>query len=139
MSRRILDTSVLCRHWRVKRAKAKSFDLAAVQRWARELIDVRETDAVVTPVEIEFVAGAQSARELKLLQTFLACFKNLDQGRISPADWEKAREPAGRVPPDGTPRKLGDCLIYALAIRFRCEVDAHDEDFRILKRKSRRD
>src|SRR5438093_1149591 len=107
MSRRlILDTSVLCHHWRIMRAKSKVMDVATVRRWARQLIDVRKAASVVSPVEIEVLAGAQSGRELRLLQAYFACFKNLDRGEISPADWAKARDLAGRVPADGKPRKL---------------------------------
>ncbi len=86
-------------------------------------------NAIVTPVVVEFVAGARKSRELELFRAFLACFDVIDRGQILPADWQAARRVAERIPRDGKPRQLGDCLIRAIARRLNYEIDTADQTF----------
>lgn len=80
----------------------------------------------MTPVVVEFLAGVQSAGELALARAFLAQFTVIDSGRILPEDWEETERLAARVPRDGKPRHLGDCLIRALAKRLKYDIDTDD-------------
>jgi predicted nucleic acid-binding protein len=127
MKRQILDTSVLIHHWR--RRRAASIGLSSVRdarRWARELIQIEETDAIVSPVAIEVLCGVRDARELRLALAFLDGFRLADGGKVIPEDWDEARRLAVRVPSDGRPRQLGDCLIRAIANRLRLRVRSFD-------------
>jgi predicted nucleic acid-binding protein len=126
--RRILDTSVLIRHWH-SRAKAPLERLteADAEAGARELAQLRGTNCIVTPVYIEFVAGTASAHELQLARAYLSEFDIVDQGRILDEDWVEARHLAERVPRNRRPRQLGDCLIKAIAQRLNYDVDTFDE------------
>ena len=84
----------------------------------------------MTPVYIEFVAGARTAVELELSRAYLAGLEIVDAGRILKEDWEKARQLAERVPRDGKPRQLGDCLIRAIALRLKYyDVLTADDSF----------
>jgi predicted nucleic acid-binding protein len=130
MKRRVLDTSILIGHWRLPRGKTLAGRSARdVAAWAQEVIALYRTDAILTPVQIEMLAGVMSAQELPLAQAYLGEFRCLDEGRISPADWEEARRLAQRVPRDGKPRSLADCLIRAVASRLRHEVESVDSGF----------
>ena len=126
----ILDTSVLISYWR-KRRSAKQAEPTPddVRRWGRELIRLRRTDAIVTPVRLEFIAGAQSRDELDLFEAFLEPFKVADDRHLTPQDWDRAFKYAERVPKDGKRRQLGDCLILALAERLRRTVVSLDQSF----------
>jgi predicted nucleic acid-binding protein len=130
MARRVIDTSVLCSFWHRRSAGRRLNDVSThdVKRWAQELIEVRG-NAIVTPVGIEFLAGARKRRELELFRAFLGCFEIIDNGEISSDDWRAARRLAERIPRDGKPRHLGDCLIRAIARRLKCEVDTSDQAF----------
>lgn len=88
-----------------------------------------DTDAIVTPIRIEFVAGTRTAHELRLARAYLANFRAIDGGRILAEDWIEAHRIAERVPRDGKPRQLGDCLIAAIAKRLRYDVEAKDRAF----------
>jgi predicted nucleic acid-binding protein len=126
----ILDTSVLISYWH-KRRSAKQAEPTPddVRRWGRELIRLRRTDAIVTPVRLEFFAGAHSRDELDLFKAFLEPFQVVDDGQVTPEDWDRAFKYAERVPKDGKPRQLGDCLIRALAERLRRTVISLDQSF----------
>ncbi len=128
--RRILDTSMLIGHWHGchKRSSHRGIPTSA-QEWARELIELHDTRANVTPVEVEFLAGVRSRSELELARSFLSAFEIADQGKVLAEDWEQAKRLAARVPADGKPRQLGDCLIRAIAIRLKCDVRTQDKDF----------
>jgi predicted nucleic acid-binding protein len=76
-----------------------------------------------------FIAGIQSSSEMELARSYLAEFEIVDEGRILEEDWEHAKRLAARVPRDGKPRQLGDCLIRAIAIRLKCEVRSLDTRF----------
>jgi predicted nucleic acid-binding protein len=127
MKRQILDTSVLIYHWR--RMSAGSLKVSTAQharRWARNLIRIEETDAIVSPVALELTCGARDAHELRLTLAFLKEFRVADGGKVVPEDWEEARGLALRIPRDGRPRQLGDCLIRAIANRLRLRVKTFD-------------
>jgi predicted nucleic acid-binding protein len=128
--RQLLDTSVLIQEWLTRRAGAKKpIRVADVQGWAKDLIALHETDAIVTPVYVEMIAGVKSAEELKLTRAFLGEFECLDEGYISAEDWQEAVRLAQRVPRDRRPRQLGDCLIRAVANRLRYRVVTLDTGF----------
>jgi predicted nucleic acid-binding protein len=130
MRRRVLDTSVLIRHWHDSRKKARDRPTAALVRaWARELIELYETDAIVTPVFIEMIAGVTDRHELGPTRAFLEEFRRIDEGRILAPDWQEALRMAQRVPRDRRPRQLGDCLIRAIADRLKHEVVTYDKGF----------
>src|SRR5262245_37234878 len=102
--RRVLDTSILINHWRRRQARSfASITVADVQRWARELVELYRTDAIVTPVYLEFIAGVASRHEYRLARAYLAVFRCIDQGTILPSDWVTALQLAARVPRDGKP------------------------------------
>lgn len=127
MKRQVLDTSVLIHHWR--RRSAGSLGTSTVRdarRWARELIQIEETDAIVSVVALEIICGARDAHELRLSMGYIGEFRLADGGRVIPEDWEEARRLAVRIPHDGRPRQLGDCLIRAIANRLRLRVKTFD-------------
>jgi hypothetical protein len=128
MTRRILDSQTLIGWWR-KKARQSTPTEKEVRLWAQELIHVRGTDLIVTPVYLEVLVGTTSSHELRLHKCFLAEFRNLDNRNISSDDWRNAQKYAERVPRDGKKRQLGDCLVRALADRFRCSVDTGDKRF----------
>jgi predicted nucleic acid-binding protein len=86
------------------------------------MIELEGTRAIVTPVRIEFICGAQSSTELELYEFFLEAFDVIDEGRILQDDWKEALRIARRVPRSGRKRQLGDCLIAAIARRLNWEV-----------------
>jgi predicted nucleic acid-binding protein len=130
MPRKILDTSVLVRHWRMRCAGSrKDVSLEMATRWGQELCVMYPPAFVVSPVIIEFVAGAREGTELRLFRTFMDPIPSLDQGIIPPTDWVLARKLAERIPKSGKPRQLGDCIISAIARRSRCDVITFDKDF----------
>ncbi|MBO0699501.1 MAG: PIN domain-containing protein [Zavarzinella sp.] len=130
MPRKILDTSVLIREWNLRRSKVKGVvttDLA--ERWGTKLKLFYDPAFLVSPVPIEFLAGAHTSDELALFRSFLSPFRSLDEGKIPPDDWEQARRFAERIPKDGKPRQLGDCIIAAIALRLHCDVVSFDKGF----------
>jgi predicted nucleic acid-binding protein len=132
MSRRkyILDTSLLIAHWHRCRSRAgKDVKPQQAVAWAEELIELWESNAIVTPIHVEMVAGVKSQAELHLTQAYLSRFECVDEGRILPQDWKLAIDLAQRVPRDRKPRQLGDCLIRAIARRLHYEVKTLDQGF----------
>ena len=128
--RRILDTSILIRKWRVSRsASSRPPMVGDVERWADEIVEFERTHWIVTPVEIEFLAGVMSREELVLARAFLDRFELLDGGEVFSEDWDGARQLACRVPRQPRPRQLGDCLIRAIADRFGADVTTSDLGF----------
>ena len=82
------------------------------------------------------LAGVMTSHELKLTRAFLAEFTCVDQRDIPSADWEKAIRLAQRVkklrkrlPSPARPRRLGNCLIRAIADRLDYEVQSRDKDY----------
>lgn len=130
MSGLVLDTSVLATWWRRKGGQGPLDRMPRrVDKWARELIRIRGADRIVSPVYLEFVCGMNSATRLSYAEQFLDQFQVLDDWHIADADWSEARRIARRIPSDGRPRQLVDCLIRAVSNRFRCEVDTLDHGF----------
>jgi predicted nucleic acid-binding protein len=130
MERRTLDTSALIRHWHRCRTRPLSDYLPAdTVVWAKQLIALHQTNAITTPVYVEFLAGVTSEHEFRLAKAYLEQFHCVDGGRIPPEDWKEAIRLAQRVPPSGKPRQLGDCLIRAIARRLRYRVRTYDQDF----------
>jgi predicted nucleic acid-binding protein len=130
MAGRILDTSILIRHWRTKAIGTLSnWNTEDATEWAGELIELRRADAIVSPVYVEFVAGVRSSHELQLARAYLARFRVVHAWNVLAADWTLARQFAERVPKDGKPRQLGDCLIRAIAERLTYDVDRIDVRF----------
>ena len=129
MRRSILDTNWLCKLWQDRAQRPLShWSREDSRRWAKELIEIRGTNAIVTPVALEFLTGVRPG-EADLAQTYLDEFDILDGGKIPREDWERAKKYAQRIPRDGKPRDLGDCLIKAIADRFGRDVDTRDKRF----------
>jgi predicted nucleic acid-binding protein len=126
--RHVLDTSILISHWRRCRSARPltELDEAEVERWARQLIEIERSDAIVTPVLIEFLCGVGDKREMILARAFLRPFKAIDDRRTLKRDWQEALRLAERVPANRRPRDLGDCLIKAIAQRLNYEVQSLD-------------
>jgi len=129
MARRILDTNVLIGHWRRCRAQTNHPTADNAERWGEELVRLYNSNLIVTPVRLEFLAGTRSAEELQLADAYLLQFFLADEGRIAEEDWKGAERLSRRVPRDGSPRHLGDCLIRAIANRLRLEVFSLDSSF----------
>jgi predicted nucleic acid-binding protein len=126
--RRILDTSVLIYHWRSRaEAPLDRWSDNDARTWAEELIEFRGSDCIVTPVAIEFSAGATNRHESRLYRAYLEKFRIVDEGRVPKDDWIVAKRLAERIPRSGKPRQLGDCLIKAIATRLHYDVDTLDE------------
>lgn len=123
MRRRLLDTQVLISFWhRERRRTPPPHNPEDVEAWARKVISAHDTNAIATPVFLEFIAGVTSAEEMRLALSFLAPFKIIDEGNIPKADWEEAERIAKRVSRNTKRRQLGDCLIRAIANRLKYEV-----------------
>jgi predicted nucleic acid-binding protein len=122
---RILDANRLIRHWQRHRPQS----VADARRSARELIKLHGTNAIVTPVAIEFECGTRDQRELELARAYLNEFEIIDGGRILPEDFVQARRLA--APRQGIERKrnFADCLIRAIADRLNYGVDTEDVGF----------
>jgi len=145
MLKRVLDTNRLNRQLRKLRADSTREDAS---RLAQELIDLHETNAIVSPVEIEVLAGVRDPQELALTEEFLSHFVVIDAQRIPPDDWHTAKRLAKHVVrydrdvprrdrrrareqnPKSEARDLGDCLITAIATRLGYEVDTEDKGLR---------
>lgn len=130
MGIRVYDTSVLIAKWRQRcYAPIQRYTAKDAVEWARELERIHGASHISTVVEIEFLAGFTNRSEMKLARLFLGHFANADEGRILKADWDKARNLAERIPRDGRPRQLGDCLLAAIARRLTLEVVTLDAGF----------
>jgi len=131
MPRAILDTNILINEFRRRRELlnrvAQPNDC---ERWARDLIEFRRTDAIVQPVYVEFLCGARDAYELALYDAFLKPFLRANGGVVLAVDWELAERYARRPGRRGRARDLADCLIRSIADRLRREVVTDDRDAR---------
>ena len=134
MPKRILDTNRLIDQFHSLRpyATKKAKDASSC---ADELIDLYETNAIVSPIEIEFIAGVVDRHEMDLTIAFLERFQIVDKRQVMPEDWLEARRIAKHIGPDANRRDFGDCLIVAIANRLNYEVSTND---RGLKRQSGR-
>ena len=124
---KILDTHILISHFRMLYDKKERTPLA-FKSHAEELIEVQGTNQIVSPVQIEFLAGA-NRENLECRKAYLEPFRILDKGNIPAKDWEEAKRIAQWVR-IGRERKLGDCLIEAISIRFNGDIISSDPDFR---------
>lgn len=130
MSRFVFDTSVLIASWRRRfRGSLERVSEQKAAALADDIIDDYQINAIVTPVYLEFVAGVRTAHELKLARAFLGRLTVVDDRRILPQDWDDAQRRAQRVPRNGRPRDVVDCLIAALAERYHYEVWSLDTGF----------
>lgn len=124
---RILDTNVLINHWR--RLDKRNRSMTSVRSHAEELVEVQGTNLIASPVLVEFLAGTRDSKELELSRAFLEPFEVLDNGEIPRQDWEEAKRFAQWIR-KGRERKLGDCLIQAIAKRLNGDVISADLDIK---------
>lgn len=117
MHRRILDANVLMNKWACAHVHPRG-DAGAAKKTAGELIQLYSTNATVTPVKLEFLAGSRSRTELTLMEAFLSEFTVIDKGKITDTDWCLAEIYTRRVPAGGKRRGAFDCLFRAIADRF---------------------
>jgi predicted nucleic acid-binding protein len=127
----VLDTNILINFW-IKKIKGKRLsDLTRsdAARWGRELIKLQGTNAILTPIYIEYVCGEGHAHAVSLARAYLQPFDLVDEGRILEQDWDEAKRIAHRVLPDNSPRQMADCLIRAICKRLHLEVFTADRRF----------
>jgi len=124
---RILDTNVLINFWIQFRLWQRNE--AEVRMFAQRLMRIYNTDLIASPVRIEFLCGITSSHRPQLWTAFIQAFKTIDERNIPRADWEEAERIAKRVSRHGRPRKLGDCLLKAIALRLNCDIVTADSDF----------
>jgi predicted nucleic acid-binding protein len=124
----VLDANILIRHWRRNYVRPrKNHHPKDALRWGRELIRAAGTNAIVTPVYIEMIAGASTAQEARLTVAFLQPFRCVDKQETPPGDWKNAMHLAAQA--RGRARDLGDCLIRAIANRLHYGVRTDDTGF----------
>ena len=126
----ILDTNILVLHWRQSRGRSlANKTVADAEKWAIKLIKIHQTNAILTPIYLEFIGGVVDRHEMELSKAFLGQFQIIDKGKITPKDWDLARQLAERIPrgPKPTPRGAVDCLIKAIARRLRSELMTFDK------------
>ena len=103
--------------------------MTSVRSHAEELVEVQGTNLIASPVLVEFLAGTRDSKELELSRAFLEPFEVLDNGEIPRQDWEEAKRFAQWIR-KGRERKLGDCLIQAIAKRLNGDVISADLDIK---------
>lgn len=130
--RTVLETNILVAGWGQLRGMRdpSTIDTREASKAARQLQELYGTGLIATPVRIEFLAGATTSQELRLARAFLAEFEPVDGGSIPAVVWSMAVARASRIPRDGKPRHLGDCLIGAIAEHHGCSAQTHDNRFR---------
>ena len=127
--RRYLDTNRLIAHWRrCRKQPITEYSPADATVWARLLIRDDGTDAILTPVAIEFLCGTMNPHEPDLTRAFLDQFQIIEKGEILAEDWEQAKRFAAWVPRDAKPRDLADCLLAAIARRLGYDPLTSDVD-----------
>src|SRR5271157_2177650 len=94
MRQRFFDSTKLMTELKKLRSDSRRAD---VEQLACKLIEIYDTKAIVSPVEIEVLAGVRDPHELELTEVFLEQFEIIDQRHIPPQDWEQARRIAKRV------------------------------------------
>jgi predicted nucleic acid-binding protein len=109
-----LDTNVLINHWRRFGEKNRTTD--ALRSHAEELVELQGTNLIASPVLVEFLVGARTGEVL-------------DKGDIPRQDWQEAERLAKWIRTN-RPRKLGDCLIEAIAKRYNGDIVTGDPDFK---------
>src|SRR5271157_6097199 len=141
MRQRFFDSTKLMTELKKLRSDSRRAD---VEQLACKLIEIYDTKAIVSAVEIEVLAGVRDPHELELTEAFLDEFDIVDERRIPPQDWEQAGIIAKRVVkydrqvprrsrrrdreqnPRTQARDLGDCLIAAIALRLNYAVLTED-------------
>ncbi len=101
MEKQILDASLLIGHWRRRRASVPGVTAQAARKWAQQLIGIHKSNAILTPIRIEFLVGATSSGELGLFEAYLEAFHCVDDRKILERDWQEAERLAKRIPPGG--------------------------------------
>jgi predicted nucleic acid-binding protein len=96
----------------------------------QEAHQAQDTNANCYASYVEFIAGVRSSVELKLARSFLYEFVTVDKGKVTEDNWGRAMQFAARIPKDGKPRELGDCLILAIADRLKHDVQTLDRRLR---------
>ena len=126
MPKPVLDTNILIAHFQ----KFRPFDGKSpldAEEWAKVLIADKETNAIVSPVEVEFLCGVLNQTETVLREGYLRAFRLIDDRKTLPADWEEARRVAKHPGFHAGPRDLGDCVIAAISERLHCAVISDDK------------
>ncbi len=72
-----LDTNVLISHFNQLRPLDGKWENEAEQ-WARSLTSNRETNAILSPVEVEFLCGVVNRHEMRLREAYLRAFEVVD-------------------------------------------------------------
>ena len=122
-----MDTNVLINHWRRFGEKNRTTD--ALRSHAEELVEFQGTNLIASPVFVEFLVGARTGEELELYLAYLEPFEVLDKGDIPRQDWQEAERLAKWIRTN-RPRKLGDCLIEAIAKRYNGDIVTGEPDFK---------
>lgn len=118
-AKRYFDTNLLIAHWkRCRKLPLSAYSRIDASTWARKLIELHQTNVILTPVAIEFLCGTMNPHELELSRAYLEEFKILDDGKILESDWQEAKRFAAWVTRDGKRRDLADCLLKAIAQRL---------------------
>lgn len=130
-NRRVFETNVLVSHWRIKRRDRhiSEIEITEPRNWASELIRQMNSNAIVTPVRLEFLSGTRDLHEWNLAEAYLENFQIVDNGLITETDWESTARRISRIPRVGRPRHLVDCLILSICDRLRYEVLTSESRF----------
>ena len=130
-NRRVFDTNYLISHWRISRRDRhiSQISLEEVKNWARDLIRRVNSNAIVTPVRLEFLAGTRDDHELALAEAYLKHFELVDEGIITGQDWSGTLKRISRIPLDGRPRHVIDCLILSICDRLHYEILTSESRF----------
>ncbi len=126
MPKRVLDTNILITHFQQLRP-LNDKGTGDAEEWARRLIKDKEADAIVSPIEVEFLCGVLNEHERRLRESYLRPFRVIDDRRTLPQDWQEARRVAKHPGFHTGPRDLGDCLITAISDRLNHEVITDDK------------
>jgi predicted nucleic acid-binding protein len=126
MPTQTLDTNLLIDHFNRHRPLDGKSEKDA-ERWGRELIDDRDTKAILSPVEVEFLCGVVDEHEMRLREAFLRPFEVVDGHKTLPEDWKEARRVAKHPGYQPRSRDLGDCLLVAIASRLNLEIKTDDK------------
>jgi hypothetical protein len=129
--RNILDTCILVENWRRMRAKQKKFvDEKEIDRWAKKLIRLEDSNAILSPIRLEIMGGIHNRKEYRQMERYLSHFRVIDEGIILPQDWSQA-EQLHRLEIEKHGKALGplDSLIKAIAHRLGHEVRSEDKGF----------
>ena len=127
MKKRVLDTCILIDIWHGQSAskiRVRSDETARAA--ARSWLKLRPNDAILTPIQLEFIGGTRDKDELRLADIFLAEFELLDEGIVLVEDWREAERRARWIRAKGRTRGAFDCLIRAICDRLNAELDTRD-------------